>query len=417
MAPTLVRLLFTAILGAYYILLLSSFTTTTVVDAHFTYKTQRRLLPAFPLNPADPAPKTKARPTGARLHQFKPCSAKATIPILVNGRSYTSSDETSLYIVTHGASANPEDYFSYLYHIVGSNSILVAPGFYKDNDDVEPKTYYQADTNLVWQSGTNAYNRGDDAIGPKKGASHAIGNHKCSSFDVYDALLDHFAKKKSFPHLKKVYFVGHSGGSGAISRYSQFFHNRHHFQVRFVVANAANQAYFTSARPEKKVCDSGTLWSYQLTKKKSSKKEGGGKGGMNRYTSARFSSASKIFKTWIKRDIVTLIGDLDTNERYPDGTQNCQSQAQGGENRRDRNYAWWTYINILAGRPSRVKNQYGYHQLIESGAKPYKKVKPSSFNHQNCIVEGVGHEPEKMFQSECGLAALSKEKVPSKGKA
>jgi hypothetical protein len=344
-----------------------------------------------------------ASPTGATLVQFQPCSsASGTVPMFVNSE-YSSSTASSLYIVQHGKGANFNDYFAYLYPLVGKDSILVAPGLYKTDEDTAPKSWYQPSINLAWNSTFDSWTAGQDAVGPDEGIDNLAATllrGQCSSYDVYDAILDHFSDSSNFPNLEKVYFVGHSGGANTLSRYSQFYNGNHPFTFRYILANAANQAYFTSARPEADVCADALIYPYQLVEE-----------GMNRYVASRFLGGMITYQSWMAKDVVSLVGDIDTAERYPGGVVNCQSLAQGGRNRRDRNYAWWAYTNILAGTDANVTGYFGYDQLIASGATRIALL--NTFDHQNCIVGDVGHDAEKMFNSACGRAALFNETLPA----
>lgn len=80
------------------------------------------------------------------------------------------------------------------------------------------------------------------------------------------------------------------------------------------------------------------------------------------------------------------------------------AQAQGGENRRDRNYAYWAYKNMLSGSSNNVSNFYGYTTLKNNGLKSINSG--GSFNHRNCVVKGIGHNANAMFNSDCGRNAL-----------
>jgi hypothetical protein len=342
-----------------------------------------------------------AYPTGATLYQIKPCSGlSATVPLFGNNQ-YAGSSLDSAYIVQHGSGRNFDYYFDAVYDVIGTNGIIVAPNYYATSDSAATPsgtTWYQPSVNLAWTATNNPWSYGADAVGPTTG-SHAIGGGQCSSYDVYDALLTYLSNKSLFPNLSKVYFVSHSAGGNMVSRYSQIYNGNYGFKFRYIVANAANQAYFTSARPETSPCSAGLVYPDELVSS-----------GMPRYVAARFTSATAMLSTWLARDVVTLIGDYDTADRYPGGTQDCGSVAQGGANRRDRNYAWWAYTNIIAGTGADVSAYTGYKQLIASGAK---KISSGVFNHQNCVIDGVGHDQFPMFASACGVAAMTQTTIPA----
>lgn len=332
-----------------------------------------------------------ASPTGATLVQFKPCSSVSySVPMFINNQ-YAKGSLTSAYIVQHGSGLNFQDYFTGVYNVIGTNGIIAAPNFYVSTSAVAPTTWYQPSVNLAWSNETYTWSVGTDAIAPS-----AV---SCSSFDVYDALLTYFSNKSLFPNLTKVYFVSHSGGSNMVSRYSQIYNGAYSFTFRYIVVNAANQAYFDNPRPEANPCAAGLLYPFQLVSS-----------GMPRYVAARFTSATAIFQRWINRDVVTLIGDKDTETNYPGGVEDCGSQAQGGNNRRERNYAWWAYENILAGTGTDVSAYTGYQELLASGAKTLYK---GTFNHQNCVIDGVEHDQDAMFSSACGKAAMTQQTTPA----
>jgi hypothetical protein len=351
-----------------------------------------------------------ALPSGGSLVEFQPClDLKATIPLIVNDQ-YDHSDRDTLYIVQHGARSNPDEYFGFLEPILGDKGILVSPAMYQINADPSPATFYQPDKHLAWQSGLPAWASGMDAVAPITG-DNAIHDGKCSSFDIYDALLKYFTDKGKFPNLKNVFMIGHSGGANAIARYSQFYSANLPFTFRFVVANAANQLYATSARPELNPCPTAYQYPYQLDENS-----------MNRYVVSRFralgSSWEMLYKLWSMQDVVTLIGDADTaKDSTFTGTQNCESEAQGGKNRRDRNYAFWAYQNILFNQPTDVSSYYGYQQLLKSGATAILNTAGIPFNHQNCIVPDIGHKADLIFQSDCGHSTFFDPKVIPGGPA
>ncbi|UZJ53626.1 hypothetical protein CBS101457_002946 [Exobasidium rhododendri] len=333
-----------------------------------------------------------ASPPSATLTQFKPCSSVTsnTVPMFVNSQ-FAKSASTSAYIVQHGSGRDFQDYFTAVYNVIGTTGIIAAPNFYINTDAIAPTTWYQPSVNLAWANGTGTWAVGADAVAPS-----AV---SCSTMDTYDALLTYLNNKSLFPNLAKVYFVGHSAGANLVSRYSQLYNGNYPFAIRYIVANAASQAYFTGARPVANPCSDGTVYSFQLVST-----------GMPRYVAAKFTSASAIFQRWITRDVVSLVGDLDTNDRFPGGVEDCASQAQGGVNRRERNYAWWAYTNILAATGANVSSYTGYQQLLASGAKTLYK---GTFSHQNCVVDGVGHDEVAMFSSACGTAAMTKTAIPA----
>ena len=152
---------------------------------------------------------------------------------MLNGLALSGSSSSVAYISQHGAGSDFDDYFTSLYNVVGNNSPLISPGFLTDNS---VSKYYLAGQNLAWGSAGDSWTVGEDDT---KGAS-------CSSYDMYDSMINYYAKSGKFPNLKTIILVGHSGGGNMISRFSTINTNEP-VAMKYIVANAANQAYFTNA--------------------------------------------------------------------------------------------------------------------------------------------------------------------------
>jgi hypothetical protein len=347
-------------------------------------------------------------PSGAQLIQLQPCSdTLATIPMFANSQ-YNGSTTSSAYIVQHGTDRNFASYFSAVYKIIGENGVIIAPNSYLTTDPASPNSYYQPEINLAWGSGSDNWYMGSDAVSPSNG-TYALNGSQCSSYSTYDAILDYLSDTSLFPNMKKVYFVSHSSGAGFVSRYSQIDNPDRPFHIRYIVANSPYNAYFTTARPENTTttanCTSISHYPYQWVKHD-----------MPRYVLSRYTSVETTFKRWISRDVVLLTGNLDTAAAYPGGSQTCGSTAQGGTDRKNRGYAWWAYQNILVGTnndDTNITAYYGYDNLIAAGAHALYGNLTASFKHQNCIVNGTGHDAAKMFASNCGIAALTLDLLPA----
>lgn len=351
-------------------------------------------------------------PHGARLVQFTPCDCtSASVPMFVNRFWNGSKSISSAYISQHGAGSDFDNYFTHLYGYVGEDALLVAPGFYQSNSAQAPRSWYQPDINLAWSAGIDQWPVGRDAVLPAS-LLHSNDGTGCSSFDTYDALLTRLANKHLYPRLTHVYFVGHSGGANMVSRYSQLNRHNHKLSIRYVVMNAANQAYVDRARPwlDTDQCPKAFTYPYQLTN---------ADGRMPRYVAEHFDAlggshgsndmdkASALLVKWSARHVVYLIGDRDTDRT---GTQSCASISQGGAARRDRNYAFWAYQNLLARTGADVREYFGYANLTSTGAG--QGASKLRFKHQACVVDGVGHDAPGILQSDCGQAALFGNRLP-----
>lgn len=324
-------------------------------------------------------------PSGATLIEWAPCKGSSLAnPAMVNQGFIKGSSASSAYIVQHGAGSDFDAYFSSLYAVVGDTAPIISPGFLTSDG---ASSYYRKGTNLGYAPGIDSWTIGnDDATGAS-----------CSSYSQYDAILNYYSQNSAkFPNLQTIVIVGHSGGGNFVSRFSTINTNSPK-NMRYIVANAANQAYFNNARPSTVdgSCSAAYSYPYQWT------------GSYNNYVSARVSNPTSLFNQWASRNVIHLTGDQDTDTS---GTQTCQSTAQGGSARRDRNYAMWAYLNILAGTNTDVSQYSGYQQLLNSGAT---KIGNGSLSHKACTVAGVGHDANGIFQSSCGQAAILGNSLPA----
>ncbi|PWN31422.1 uncharacterized protein FA14DRAFT_151595 [Meira miltonrushii] len=324
-------------------------------------------------------------PSGATLIEWAPCKGSSLAnPAMANQGFIKGSTASSAYIVQHGAGSDFDAYFSSLYAVVGDTAPIISPGFLT-SDGVS--SYYRNGVNLGYAPGIDSWTIGND---DSTGGS-------CSSYSQYDAILNYYSSNSAkFPNLQTIVIVGHSGGGNFVSRFSTINTNSPK-NMRYIIANAANQAYFTNARPSTvdASCTGAYSYPYQWT------------GSYNNYVGTRVSDPTSLFNQWASRNVIHLTGDQDTSTS---GTQTCQSVSQGGSARRDRNYAMWAYLNILAGTSTDVSKYTGYQQLIASGAS---KISSGSLSHRACTVAGVGHDADGMFQSSCGQAAILGNSLPA----
>lgn len=157
------------------------------------------------------------------------------------------------------------------------------------------------------------------------------------------------------------------------------------------------------------------------------------------------------FRRYISLDIISMQGNMDTRRWFPVGDYGCQVEAQGGDDRRDRNYAWWVYKNLLAGQPTNVSQFPFYHEVralipermslqnatlpvraraqnngndpvatqaeytytastVQADARRAQARNPTRaplFRHRFCVVPDVGHKAPLMWNSTCGHEAFT----------
>ncbi len=192
----------------------------------------------------------------------------------------------------------------------------------------------------------------------------------CSSFDVYDSLIEHLNDKSKFPSITRVFLVSHSAGSSMMIRYGAM---NPFTGARYVLANPPSLPYFTLARPNSTAnCTGFNNWGY------------GFGGSLPRYVAARNPGGEQAFRDWIAQDLSIMTGDFDTYSRDQSGDQSCPVQAQGGQNRRDRGYAWWAYINLLGGTSTDVSQFYGYESFQNQSVT---SLEPAYFGARYCVVD------------------------------
>lgn len=325
----------------------------------------------------------QASPPGATLVQYKGCSSSSyTIPMFVN-KNFPISGSTSastVWIVQHGSGRNSNDYFSSVYNIVRDQGVVIAPNFYASSDT---GGWFQPTKNLAWNS--NDWNNGADAVAP-----HGVSS--CSSYDVYDSLVALLSNKAKFANVNRIFVVAHSAGASMMAKYAML---KPDTGITYVLANSPSMPYFTQARPNldavPKCAANYDTWGY------------GWHSGMPRYVAARNPGGVNAFRNWVSQDITLMTGSYDTYSRDPTGDQSCPAYTQGGQNRRDRGYAFWAYINLLGGTSTNVSQYYGYDELQKQNVT---SLSPGTFAAKHCTVPGVAHNNKAMFASDCGRAAI-----------
>ncbi|PWN47139.1 hypothetical protein IE53DRAFT_364897 [Violaceomyces palustris] len=373
-------------------------------------------------------------PSDSQLIQFQPCSEiPYTVPMFVSpewigdartttsntigpgplgimskrgnksdikGSGKTTSKVRRAIITTHGVNRDPNTAYSDFSDLKDAEvEMLISPGFFIAAED-KSNPFFDPGRNLGWAD-SNAWVGGSDAVTPLA--------TRCSTYDAYDSILERLSDRSIYPELREVIFAAHSDGAAFLLRYSLLFPSRNdkdrdrRFKVRFVAANSPTSLYFGPERPEESDEDAGLLcpdfdrYPYGL------------EGTLPRYVQERMGDKVELFEKWIEQDLITLQGTLDTFSRSRIGDQSCSARSQGGENRRDRGYAYFAYRNLLAGTDSpEARDYYGYSQL-DSQVKPIIKKERGrrrAFHHRNCVVSGVGHHAIEMYESQCGRAAI-----------
>jgi pimeloyl-ACP methyl ester carboxylesterase len=209
-----------------------------------------------------------------------------------------------------------------------------------------------------------------------EGGEAAVGPAAISSFDAIDAILAVLADRHRFPHLSEVVIAGHSGGGQVVQRYAVVGQGEARLAaagvtVRYVVANPSSYLYFSADRPQADgrfapadagQCPNVDQWKY---------------GWNDAPPYARQLPPQAYEDRYVKRDVVYLLGGLDTDPQHPALDKSCAGEAQGAF-RLARGHS---YVAYLRQRHPDLKQPL----------------------HE---VAGVGHDGDRMLGSACGLAAL-----------
>lgn len=248
---------------------------------------------------------------------------------------------------------------------------------------------------LAWGD-TNAWQASDIATHPK--------GTKLTAFDALDALVDEFANSTRYPAMKNITFVGHGGGGQLNQRYAMAAKDGpSNIHIRYIHGDPSSCAYFTTHRPvqisndynlpSKTTCEYYNTWRY----------------GFENFTGTAngLKSSQQYFQQYITRDVISIVGYQDTTV---DGDTTCMGNIQGGTARRDRNLAWWQYINTLA-RTS--ENLFGFPATY--GSLPdWSRYSNNKIHLQLIVIENATHSAKEVFNSVEGQAALfSSGKMPT----
>ncbi|KAE8211968.1 hypothetical protein CF327_g4322 [Tilletia walkeri] len=272
-----------------------------------------------------------------------------------------------------------------------NNTLIVAPQFFSKTQNSG-----QYATNQIAFS-DNAWIYGGKASFPSK--------TNVTAFSAITSLVTMLSNKKQFPKLKRVILVGHGGGGQFISRYSVLspdIPSSAQVSIRYVIGDPSSNLYFTGDRPlrtsfnavnyTKTTCPIYDTYRYGFTN-------------ITESVPTATLSPRGYFTRFAKRDVVFVVGNNDT---LPNGDQSGMAILTGGEIRRDRNYMYWRYINLLAGVPNTNKNldRAGYPGSFSSSMPTWGGSTGGVLKAQLTIIDGAKHDADLAYQSDLGVAAI-----------
>ncbi|PNA06443.1 MULTISPECIES: hypothetical protein [unclassified Pseudomonas] len=264
-------------------------------------------------------------------------------------------------IVIHGRLRNAETYRKsgeVAAELAGqtANTLVIAPQFLNESD---VSLYSLPASVLRWQG--NEWMGGGLSTGP----------NPLSSYAALDEIVGRLSDRKQFPDVKQIVIFGHSGGAQVVQRYVLLAQEQpalktEGIRLRYVVANPSSYAYFNEQRPvafDHAKCPGFNRWKYGL---------------VDPPIYAGGQTPAQLEGRYVKREVIYLLGQQDTDPQHPALDKSCAAKAQG------------------AYRLERGKLFFGY--LL--------RRHPEGINQRLIEVPGVGHNGDGMLTSPEGQKAL-----------
>ncbi|WP_095152366.1 alpha/beta fold hydrolase [Pseudomonas sp. Irchel s3b5] len=264
-------------------------------------------------------------------------------------------------IILHGRSRNAQTYLQTGERAVelagqSATTLVIAPQFLNETDvALQPV----ADTVLRWQG--NEWMAGGESTAP----------FRMSAYQALDDIIARLGDRQQFADVKQIVVAGHSGGAQVVQRYALLGHAQPALEaagvkVRYVIANPSSYAYFDERRPvafSHAGCPQFNRWKYGLAD-------------LPAYGEGQ--SPAQLQEKYLKRDIVYLLGQQDTDPNHPALDKSYEAKAQG---------------------PYRLARGRFYFDYL-------KRLQPKGLHQQLIEVPGVGHDGDGMFTSPQGQKAL-----------
>jgi pimeloyl-ACP methyl ester carboxylesterase len=279
---------------------------------------------------------------------------------------------TRALLIFHGKLRNADVYYVSGKQAVATakaekSTIVIAPQFLQAMD---AEAFHLAPGILRWA--TEGWTGGSDAMSPAP----------ISSFTAIDAILEQLANRTLFPNLTEVIVAGHSAGGQVVQRYAVAGRGEQALtkigvHVRYVIANPSSYVYFSSDRPlpgggfgpgsfgpfeGAKKCSGYDKWKYGVN---------------DPPPYIGDTSFTDLENTYVKRDVIYLLGEKDIDPNHPALDKSCMGEAEG---------------------PYRLERGMDYFH--------YMQLRHPGMTQQLWTVPGVAHDGDAMFNSACGLAAI-----------
>jgi hypothetical protein len=289
------------------------------------------------------------------------------IPMCLNvdGLSVDDGSIQSAVIVIHGSSRNAVSYQESIetaVRAVERQDVLIAAPQFLTVDDLEPLDP-KPDV-MTWRS--SDWSQGDRSDGLTLPG-------RVSSFDVVDAIVDELVRSDRYPNLKQITIAGHSAGGQFVHRYAAgtSIDQRpsillRQLAIKYVVANPSSYLYLFPHEPAawNQECRGIDDYKYGLND-------------LNTYL--RPLGPEGIRALYARKEVIILLGRLDSQLIDPSKDDSCEATAQG-THRLSRGILFRAHLDKHLG----------------------------SDNHGTrlVVVPGVGHSARAMFTSPEGQSVL-----------
>lgn len=259
-------------------------------------------------------------------------------------------------IILHGRLRNADTYLHSAEKAAGQagqlgTTLIIAPQFLNEQDVAR---HTLPNDVLRWRG--NDWMAGGLSTGP----------NPVSSYQVLDDIVARVSDRQQFPEVKEIVIAGHSGGAQVVQRYALLAHGQYRIEPRFVIANPSSYAYFDAQRPmafDPASCPGFNHWKYGL---------------QNLPAYAAGQIPAQLENNYVKRDIVYLLGQQDTDPEQPALDKGCEAQTQG---------------------PYRLLRGHFFFDYLT-------RRHPEGLNQRLIEVPGVGHNGNGMLTSPEGLKVL-----------
>jgi hypothetical protein len=275
---------------------------------------------------------------------------------------------TRAVIAVHGYHRTAAGYFTMVRRLAPDDrSLVIAPQFLAPEDIA---AHGLPDTVLRWRY--NHWSDGSDAVGPA-----AI-----SSYEAIDVLIRTIANRTVLPDLTRIVLAGFSGGGQLVQRYAAVGQGERFLAgsgigLRYVVGSPSSYVYFADERPlpgggfgpfaGAASCPQFNRWRYGFA------------GTLPGYVAASLKEGlATLENRYAGSDLIYLLGTADNDPNHEELDKSCAGEAQG-PNRLARGLA---YFERMRARDGTVLKQHLWE------------------------APDAGHQPERVFASPCGRAAL-----------